>query len=105
MPEERNSIQREHAPLRFHHGLGTALALILVFSLVVGYILPSYLPFSSAATTSKIWTTTGDFNNNDTTGEGATTIVQATTTSAGTVILQSTGTSTVSETFADSSGL
>src|SRR3989344_8062906 len=49
MPEERNSIQREHAPLRFHHGLGTALSLVLVFSLVIGYILPSYLPFSSAA--------------------------------------------------------
>src|SRR3989338_3513808 len=48
--QQPNNMTIEEGKLRWHHGLGGAVALVLIFSLVIGYVLPSYLPFSEAAT-------------------------------------------------------
>ncbi|MDP2703649.1 MAG: hypothetical protein Q8P01_00215, partial [bacterium] len=99
--EQRNNIITQEGKLRWHHGLGTAIAMVLIFSLVMNYIVPSRLPYVEAATVTKTWSADADFNNNDVTSEGATTIVQATTTGAGAVQLNLVGTSSVSEAFSD----
>lgn len=91
-------------PIKWHHGLGVLISIALITAVTFNYSF--YVPRTSATTTTTTWDDSGDFTNNNVTSQGATTLTNATTTSAGKMQLSIIGaTSTFSESFSDTTNI